>query len=137
MTQLTRCAAYNGHGFYLRRDTFLSKLPLFAVGRYPSVGRFWIRGVVSRCADNGDNFSGDQDFLKACLIYTALAYHNKCRSFTGSDRREYRNELCFGSDKTAASEELTAAHAANAAQRGRKGPSRTVAEGARLSQGHR
>jgi hypothetical protein len=106
MTQLTRCAAYDANGFYLRRDNFLPKLPLFAVGRYPSVGRFWVRGVVSRCADNGDNFSDDQDFLKSCLIYTALAYHNKCRSFTGSDGREYRNELCFGSDETAAAEEL-------------------------------
>lgn len=105
MTQLTRCAPYNGNGFYLRRDNFVTKLPLFAVGRYPSVGRFWVRGVLNRCADGGDNFSGDRDFLKACLIYTALAYHNKCLSFTGSDGREYRNELCFD-DGTAASEEL-------------------------------
>ena len=105
MTLLTRCAVYNGHGFYLRRDNFLTKLPLFAVGRYPSEGRFWVRGVLNRCADGGDNFSGDRDFLKACLIFTALAYHNKGRSFTGSNGREYRNELCFDAG-TAASEEL-------------------------------
>ncbi len=95
MTQLTRCTAYNGMGFQLRSDNYLAKLPLFAVGRYPSEGRFWVRGVVNRCADNGDNFTHDDDFLKSCLIFTALAYHNKCRSFTGSDGREYRNELCF------------------------------------------
>ncbi|MEJ8563645.1 hypothetical protein POD19_00160 [Micrococcus sp. GPGPB33] len=94
-SQLTRCTAYNGNGFHLRRDNYLTKLPLFAMARIPSEGRYWIRGVVNRNADNGDNFSHDQDFLKACLIFTGLAYHNKCRSFTGSDGREYRNELCF------------------------------------------
>lgn len=57
-TILTRVGVYNGTGgFYLRRDNFLTKLPLFAVGRYPSEGRFWVRGTVNRNADNGDNFS--------------------------------------------------------------------------------
>ncbi|MGH8893817.1 MAG: hypothetical protein ACRDWY_11020, partial [Actinomycetes bacterium] len=107
-TILTRVAVYNGTGgFYLRRDNFVSKLPLFAVGRYPSEGRFWVRGVVNRNADNGDNFSLDRDFLKSCLIFTGLAYHNKCRSFRGSDGRDYGNELCFA-DGTAASEALGA-----------------------------
>jgi hypothetical protein len=105
MTQLTRCAPYNGHGTFLRRDQFLKLLPLFAVGRFPSEGRFWIRGVVNRCTDGGDGFMDDLDFLKSCLIYTSLAYHNKCRSFTGSDGRIYRNELCFDGN-TAAAEEL-------------------------------
>ena len=108
-TILTRVAVYNGTGgFYLRRDNFLTKLPLFAVGRYPSEGRFWVRGTVNRCADNGDNFSHDRDFLKACLMFTALAYHNKCRSFTGSDGRFYRNEMCLddSAGPTAATEEL-------------------------------
>lgn len=106
-TILTRVAVYNGTGgFYLRRDNYLAKLPLFAVGRYPSEGRFWVRGVVNRCADNGDNFSHDDDFLKSCLIFTALAYHNKCRSFTGSDGRDYLNELCFD-EGTQASKDLS------------------------------
>lgn len=104
-TMLTRVAVYNGNGFYLRKDNYLSKLPLFAVGRMASEGRYWIRGVFNRNADNGDNFSHDREFLKACLIFTALAYHNKCLSFTGSDDRDYRNELCFD-DGTAASEDL-------------------------------
>lgn len=108
-TLLTRCAQYNGNGFYLRRDNFLTKLPLFVAGRFPSEGRFWVRGVVNRCADNGDNFSDDPDFLKACLIYTALAYHNKCRSFRGSDGRDYRNELCLdaGTEASKALEQYT------------------------------
>src|SRR5699024_11591283 len=91
----------------LRRDNYLTKLPLFAMARIPSEGRYWIRGVVNRNADNGDNFSHDKDFLKACLIFTGLAYHNKCLSFTGSDGREYRNELCFDTD-TQASKDLVA-----------------------------
>lgn len=94
-TQLTRCAAYNGHGFYLTRTNFLAKLPLFVVGRYPAAGRWWERGVVNRCADNGDNFSQDTEFLKSCLIYTALSRHNKIRSFHGTDGVDYRNELCL------------------------------------------
>ncbi|WP_342373433.1 hypothetical protein PCC79_07455 [Propioniciclava soli] len=104
-SQLTRCTAYNGNGFHLRSDNFATKLPLFVAGRMASEGRFWIRGVVNRCADNGDNFSHDLGFLKECLLYTALAYHNKCLSFTGSDKREYRNELCLDGD-TAARREL-------------------------------
>ncbi|WP_342372119.1 hypothetical protein PCC79_13375 [Propioniciclava soli] len=103
-TLLTIAAQYNGNGFYLRRDNYLTKLPLFAAGRLPSEGRFWIRGVVNRCADNGDNFSQDPDFIKACLIFTALAYHNKCRSFSGSDGRFYRNELCFDVDTQASTD---------------------------------
>lgn len=99
---ITRAARYDAHGTYLRRDNFLTQLPLFAACRFPATGRFWLRGVVSRCADNGDNFTADPDFLKSCLIYATLAYHNKCRSFTGSDGRFYRNELCLdpGSDRT-------------------------------------
>lgn len=100
-TQLTRVGNYQGNGFYLTRSNFLSKLPLFAVGRYPAAKRWWERGVVNRCADNGDNFSHDQAFLKACLLYTALSRHNKCRSFTGSDAVNYRNELCLDGDTLA------------------------------------
>ena len=41
-------------------------------------------------------------------MFTVLAYHNKCRSFTGSDGRFYRNELCFddSAGPTAATEAL-------------------------------
>jgi hypothetical protein len=108
-TLLTIAAQYNGNGFYLRRDNYLSKLPLFAVGRLPSEGRFWVRGVINRNADNGDNFSHDLEFLKACLLFTSLAYHNKCRSLTGSDGRNYRNELCLD-DGTLASADLARFH---------------------------
>lgn len=103
-TMLTRVSLYNGNGFYLRSDNFVEKLPLFAAGRTASEGRYWIRGVVNRSADNGDNFSHDTAFLKSCLIFTALAYHNKCLSFVGSDSILYQNELCFDDDTLATSE---------------------------------
>lgn len=105
-TVLTRVSIFSAtNGFPLRSDNYLAKLPLFAVGRFPSEGRFWVRGVVNRSADNGDNFSHDNDFVKACLLFTTLAYHNKVRSFTGSDGRAYRNELCLDKD-TLASRDL-------------------------------
>lgn len=116
MTQLTRCTPYNGNGFYLTKDNFMSCLPLFVVGRYPAARRWWERGVVNRCADNGDNFSHDADFLKACLIYTSLARHNKCLSFRGSDGVQYQNELCFDQG-TLASEEIARHHLTPAEQR--------------------
>ena len=40
-------------------------------------------------------YTKDEEFLKSCLIYTCLSNQNKCLSFTGSDGRYYRNELCF------------------------------------------
>jgi len=101
-TLLTRCAQYNGNGFYLRRDNFLTKLPLFVVGRYPAATRWWERGVVNRSADRWssvdaytDDVQANPQFLKQCLLFTALSRHNKCLSFIGSDGRDYRNELCF------------------------------------------
>lgn len=94
-TQLTRCAAYDGHGFYLTKTNYFEKLPLFVVGRYPAAGRWWERGVINRCADNGTNFIADSDFLQSCLIYTALSRHNKILSFVGSNGTLYRNELCL------------------------------------------
>jgi hypothetical protein len=82
----------------------LAKLPLFVTCRYPATKQWWERGVVNRCADNGDNFSQDAEFLKACLIYTSLSRHNKCLSFNGSDGVQYRNELCFDTGTVASAE---------------------------------
>lgn len=104
---LTRCARYDGGGMYLTKENYLSALPLFATCRFPAEGKFWLRAVVAGTADNGDNFSGDADFLKSCLIYAALSRHNKCLSFTGSDGVAYRNELCLDTG-TVASVELAA-----------------------------
>lgn len=91
---LTRCALYNGHGFYLRRDNYLEKLPLFVAKELPQ-DNWYEKDVYDTTADNGTTYTKDKDFLKQCLIYTALSNQNKCVTFVGSDKRFYQNELCL------------------------------------------
>ena len=106
-TNLTRVAEYDGHGFYLRSDNYLEKLPMFAAAKYP-IERDWTEnGVIYKSFDGGDSFTKDKEFLDDCFLFTCLSYYNKCRSFTGSDGRFYRNELCFDGDETLASKHLT------------------------------
>ena len=50
-------------------------------------------------SDGGDAYTKDDDFLKACLLYTVLSNQNKCLSFLGSDGRMYQNELCLDNSK--------------------------------------
>ena len=104
-TNLTRCAIYNGNGFFLRSDNFLEKLPLFSAGKMPIEKTWWLNGTVFKTSDGGEKYITDKDFLKSCMIFTCLSYFNKCRSFNGSDGRFYRNELCFDG-KTIAVEKL-------------------------------
>lgn len=99
--KLVRGALYNGHGFYLRADNFTEKLPLFVASAFP-YDKWYKTDVYSKCYDGGGSFTADKEFLKRCLIYTALTPKNKCRSFAGSDGRFYKNELCFEKEDTAA-----------------------------------
>ena len=94
-TNLVRALVYAEHGFYLREDNFIEKLPLFAAGKYDSGGRWWENGTIFKCADGGKDYIKDANFLKSCLIFSCLSYYNKCRSLDGSDGRFYKNELCF------------------------------------------
>lgn len=91
---LTRCGLYKAHGFYLRSDNYLEKLPLFVAGVFP-YDKWYKTDVYSKSFDGQGNYIVDKEFLKSCLIYTALTPKNKCRSLIGSDKRFYRNELCF------------------------------------------
>ena len=104
-TTLVRCGLYDGHGFYIHTGNYLEKLPLFAAGKYDSGSRWWEKGTIFKTSDGGDAYTHDTEFLKSCLIYVCLSYFNKCRSFNGSDKRFYRNELCFDG-KTIAAEKL-------------------------------
>lgn len=101
---LTRQILYYSRGFYLRNDNYLEKLPLFAAKLYPQE-EWYEKDVYFTTADGGDKYTKDKDFLKECFIFTCLSRYNKCRSFTGSDKRFYENELCFDA-KTLASEQL-------------------------------
>lgn len=95
---LTRCIYYTAleqsFGFYLRSDNFIEKLPLFCAKLYPQEN-WYERDVYFTTADKGDTYIKDKDFLKSCLIFTGLSQRNKCLSFLWSDKRFYKNELCF------------------------------------------
>lgn len=93
---------YNGNGFYLRRDNFLEKLPMFAASRYISYNGSWTeRGRVMKSADGAQRFAEDvssgrlSQYLLRVLLFTCMEYQNHMRSFWGSDGRFYRNELCL------------------------------------------
>lgn len=91
---LTRETTYNIRGFYLRKDAYLKACPLFVAKLYGQ-DAWYERDVYFNTSDGGDAYTKDKIFLKSCLIYTCLSNQNKCLSFTGSDGRYYRNELCF------------------------------------------
>ena len=88
---------YDGHGCYLTRDQYKEILPLWVAKMVP-LDNWYEKDVYATTSDGGDAYTKDKDFLKSCLIYTCLSNQNKCLSFTGSDGRYYRNELCL--DKT-------------------------------------
>lgn len=104
-TQLARIGLYDGNGFYLRSDNYLEKLPLFTAGKYPIENKWYENGVIYRSSDGGNKYIKDKDFLKSCFIFTCLSRYNKCLSFAGSDKRFYKNELCFDKN-TLASKQL-------------------------------
>ena len=99
---LVSAGVFNGNGFYLRRDNYLEKLPMFAASRYISYKGSWTeRGRIMKSADGAERFSSDVESGKAkqwllkTLLFTCLEYQNHMRSFRGSDGRFYRNELCL------------------------------------------
>lgn len=85
---------HHGVGFILRSDNYKIKLPLWVAKSFPQ-DNWYDKDVYNTTSDGGDVYTHDEDFLKSCLIYTCLSNQNKCLSFTGSDSRYYRNELCF------------------------------------------
>lgn len=102
MSVLIRCGLYKGHGFYLRSDNYLEKLPMFCASRYITYNRAWTeRARIMKSADGANRYHADvasgklTQFLLKCLLFTCLETQNHMRTFTGSDGRFYRNELCF------------------------------------------
>lgn len=102
---LTRCGLYKAHGFYVRSDNYLSKLPLFVAATFP-YDKWYKTDIYSKSLDGGPAYLEDKDFLKKCLIYTSLTPKNKCRSLKGSDKKYYVNELCLDGEKTIAQKTL-------------------------------
>lgn len=93
---------YNGNGFFLRKDNFMEKLPMFAASRYITYNRFWTeRARIMKSADgSGEYLQAVKDgkisaMLQKILLFTCLETQNHMRSFSGSDGRFYRNHLCL------------------------------------------
>lgn len=92
---LVRANYFNGHGFHIRKDNYLSKIVLSAAKLFYVNSDWFYLDMFYNTSDGGTKYETDNEFLKYCLIYTSLSQHNKCLSFKGSDGRNYFNELCF------------------------------------------
>lgn len=99
---LLRAARYDGHGFFVRKDNYLEKLPLFGASRYITYNRGWTeRARIMKSGDGAKRFFEDvqsgklQCYLLKCLLFTCLEMQNHMRTFKGSDGVFYRNELCL------------------------------------------
>ena len=93
---------YNGNGFYLHKDAFLDKLPLFAATRYIHYEKSFLkRGAIMKTADGYKEWYRDvaegllDQWLLKVLLFCVLEMQNHMKSFYGSDNRFYRNELCL------------------------------------------
>lgn len=93
---------YNGNGCYIYKDNYIEKLPMFCASRYITYNRAWTeRARIMKSADGAGRFFKDvkngnlNDFLLKCLLFTCLEMQNHMRTFTGSDGRFYRNEICL------------------------------------------
>jgi len=93
---------YRGNGFFLRKDNYLEKLPMFCASRYITYNREWTeRARIMKSADGAERFFYDvknhnlDNFLLKCLLFTCLEMQNHMRTFKGSDGRFYKNELCL------------------------------------------
>lgn len=93
---------YNGNGCYIHKTNYLEKLPMFAASRYITYNREWTeRARIMKSADKAELFFADaksgklDNFFLKCLLFTCIEMQNHCRTFTGSDGRFYRNELCL------------------------------------------
>lgn len=83
---------------------------MFCASRYITYNRQWTeRARIMKSADGADRFNKNinnlDQWLRKCLLFTCLEMQNHMRSFTGSDGRFYRNELCLDGD-TIASKDL-------------------------------
>ena len=112
---LVTVGRYDGGGFYIRSDNYLEKLPMFCASRYITYNREWTeRARIMKSADGADLFSADvasgklDQWLLKCLLFTCVEMQNHMRTFTGSDGRFYRNELCMDTThgETVASKDL-------------------------------
>jgi len=101
-SSLMVAGCYRGNGFFLRKNNYLEKLPMFCASRYITYNREWTeRARVMKSGDGATHFNADvasgklDQWLRKCLLFTCLEMQNHMRTFEGSDGRFYRNELCL------------------------------------------
>lgn len=99
---------YNGHGFYLRKDNFLEKLPAFAAAVYCAEDKtWWYRDVLGKSADGYDRYITDvrsgklNNWLIKVMLWTCWTKHNHMYSQVGSNGHEYINELTLNQNSFA------------------------------------
>lgn len=102
MASLLIAGRYDGHGFFLRKDNYLEKLPMFCASRYITYNRQWTeRARIMKSGDGAEKYFNAlkqnklKPYLLRCLLFTVLEPQNHMRSFKGSDGRYYVNELCL------------------------------------------
>lgn len=100
-SMLLRGGAYSGHGFYLRKDNFIEKLPCFAASRYTDYCNNWkIMSMTMKSGDMSDKYiydvkSGKLDnFLFKTMFWACMTHHAHMRSLIVNGKN-YLNELCF------------------------------------------
>ena len=91
-------------GFYLRRDNYIGKLPVFCAKLYPQKN-WYEKDVYFTSSDRGEEYLQDEDLLRSCLIHVCLCEENRCRTIRASDGVVYQNELCLD-DGTKALQDL-------------------------------
>lgn len=99
---------YQGNGFYLRKDNFMEKLPVFVASRYTDHCNDWkVMSMVMKSGDKAKEFYEDlktgelDEFLFKCMFWTCISHYPHMRSQYGSDGRLYLNQLCFDGDTLA------------------------------------
>jgi len=110
-SMLLRFGIYNGHGFYLRSDNFMKKLPLFAASRYTDHCNNWkIMSMIMKSADKANEYEADVGsgkldiFLFRTLFWVCTSHYPHMRSLVGSDDKLYLNQLCFDGNTLAKKE---------------------------------
>lgn len=104
-SSLIRCGRYNGHGTFIAKGNFLKYLPVFSASRYTdNINNWKIMSMIMKSSDKKELYLKDinsgklNSFLLKNLLWVSLTNQSHMRSFTGSDKRFYKNELCL--DKT-------------------------------------
>lgn len=100
---LGRLPYFNGRGFYLTKQNYLNKLPLFCAKMYP-LNNWYEKDVVMVSSDRGDDYLQCNQLLKSSLIYTCLTHLSHMVSFKASNGKIYTNELCFDEGTLACNE---------------------------------